>query len=113
MSIDPQTAQARLGITPSQTIGPFFAYALTPRAYGGIYSFGEAFETDLVRVGQLGPREGVVGMHRRISDVALEASGRDSGPRNMHAGHKEAQHPELTVRHKLDVVCCDSRWRLH
>lgn len=24
-----------LGLTPSQTIGPFFAYALTPRAYGG------------------------------------------------------------------------------
>jgi len=35
MSTDPQTAQALLGITPSQTIGPFFAYALTPRAYGG------------------------------------------------------------------------------
>lgn len=23
------------GVTPSQTIGPFFAYSLTPRAYGG------------------------------------------------------------------------------
>ena len=28
-------SKADLGITPSQTIGPFFAYALTPRAYGG------------------------------------------------------------------------------
>ena len=27
--------KADFGITPSQTIGPFFAYALTPRAYGG------------------------------------------------------------------------------
>lgn len=27
--------KAPLALTPSQTIGPFFAYALTPRAYGG------------------------------------------------------------------------------
>ena len=38
MTTDNQAPQATgpdLGITPSQTIGPFFAYALTPRAYGG------------------------------------------------------------------------------
>ncbi len=32
------------GITPSQTVGPFFAYALTPREYGA----REIFSTDLV-----------------------------------------------------------------
>ncbi len=28
-------AKTRRGLTPSQTVGPFFSYALTPRAYGG------------------------------------------------------------------------------
>lgn len=37
-----------LGLTPSQTIGPFFAYALTPRAYGGAELANEQVATDAV-----------------------------------------------------------------
>ena len=35
MSTESDGADRPGGITPSQTVGPFFAYALTPRAYGG------------------------------------------------------------------------------
>lgn len=38
MNIETKAAfepEGSFGLTPSQTIGPFFAYALTPRAYGG------------------------------------------------------------------------------
>lgn len=37
-----------LSLTPSQTIGPFFAYALTPRAYGGSELANEQVATDAV-----------------------------------------------------------------
>ncbi|WP_245973696.1 protocatechuate 3,4-dioxygenase subunit alpha [Bosea caraganae] len=37
-----------LGLTPSQTIGPFFAYALTPRAYGGVELANEQVATEAV-----------------------------------------------------------------
>lgn len=38
--------KAGFGITPSQTVGPFFAYALTPRAYGGPELATEQVATD-------------------------------------------------------------------
>lgn len=38
--------KAPLGLTPSQTVGPFFAYALTPRAYGGTELANEHVATD-------------------------------------------------------------------
>lgn len=40
--------KAPLGLTPSQTVGPFFAYALTPRAYGGAELANEQVATDAV-----------------------------------------------------------------
>lgn len=37
-----------LGLTPSQTVGPFFAYALTSRAYGGAELANEQVATGAV-----------------------------------------------------------------
>ena len=61
MSTDPQAAEAPLGITPSQTIGPFFAYALTPRAYGG-----SELATETVAA------EGVAGERIRITGTVYD-----------------------------------------
>lgn len=60
-------------LTPSQTIGPFFAYGLTPRAYGGQELFTEQVATD----GMSGERirvEGVVhdGDGALVSDAMIE-----------------------------------------
>jgi protocatechuate 3,4-dioxygenase alpha subunit len=59
MSIDD-----RPGLTPSQTIGPFFAYALTPRAYGGQELASE----------QMAP-EGVAGERIRIEGTVFDGDG--------------------------------------
>lgn len=61
MSTEPQ---APLGITPSQTIGPFFAYALTPRAYGGAELATEQVATD-----------GVAGERIRVEGVVYDGDG--------------------------------------
>ena len=65
--------KAGLGITPSQTIGPFFAYALTPRAYGGPelateQVAGDGVEGERIRI------EGVVsdGDGAVVSDAMIE-----------------------------------------
>lgn len=58
MSTDPK---APLELTPSQTIGPFFAYALTPRAYGG-----KELATEQVAA------EGAAGEHIRIEGVVYD-----------------------------------------
>jgi protocatechuate 3,4-dioxygenase alpha subunit len=60
-------------LTPSQTIGPFFAYGLTPRAYGGQELFTEQVATE----GMDGERiriEGVVhdGDGAVVSDAMIE-----------------------------------------
>jgi protocatechuate 3,4-dioxygenase alpha subunit len=70
MSTEPE---APLGITPSQTIGPFFAYALTPRAYGGAELATEQVAPD----GAAGERirvEGIVydGDGAVVSDAMIE-----------------------------------------
>jgi protocatechuate 3,4-dioxygenase, alpha subunit len=52
------------GLTPSQTIGPFFAYALTPRAYGG-----PELATEQVA------GEGVAGERIRIEGAVLDGDG--------------------------------------
>ena len=41
------------GITPSQTVGPFFAYGLTP---GGRYEWNDAFTANLVTADATGER---------------------------------------------------------
>ncbi len=61
MSTDPK---APLELTPSQTIGPFFAYALTPRAYGG-----KELATEQVAT------EGVAGERIRIEGVVYDGDG--------------------------------------
>ncbi|MGX1790317.1 protocatechuate 3,4-dioxygenase subunit alpha [Bosea sp. NPDC055332] len=52
------------GLTPSQTIGPFFAYALTPRAYGG-----PELATEQVA------GEGVAGERIRIEGTVFDGDG--------------------------------------
>lgn len=61
------------GITPSQTVGPFFAYVLTPRSYG----YPEIVTADLVAPGTDGERirlEGYVvdGDGEPVADAMLE-----------------------------------------
>ncbi|HEY5795701.1 MAG TPA: protocatechuate 3,4-dioxygenase subunit alpha [Bosea sp. (in: a-proteobacteria)] len=56
--------KAALGITPSQTIGPFFAYALTPRAYGGSELATEQVASD-----------GVAGERIRIEGTVYDGDG--------------------------------------
>lgn len=65
--------KAALGITPSQTIGPFFAYALTPRAYGGSELATEQVATDGV-AGERIRVEGIVydGDSAVVSDAMIE-----------------------------------------
>lgn len=63
----------RLGVTPSQTVGPFFAYVLTPRAYG----YPEIATNRLVTADSVGERlriEGYVldGDGEPIIDAMLE-----------------------------------------
>jgi protocatechuate 3,4-dioxygenase alpha subunit len=53
-----------LGITPSQTIGPFFAYALTPRAYGGAELATEQVASD-----------GVAGERIRVEGTVYDGDG--------------------------------------
>jgi protocatechuate 3,4-dioxygenase alpha subunit len=52
------------GLTPSQTIGPFFAYALTPRAYGG----------PELATGQMA-QEGAPGERIRIAGAVYDGDG--------------------------------------
>ncbi|MFA6964219.1 protocatechuate 3,4-dioxygenase subunit alpha [Bosea sp. (in: a-proteobacteria)] len=68
------------GITPSQTIGPFFAYALTPRAYGGP-------ELATERVAD----EGVVGERIRIKGVVYDGDGVPVGDAMIEIWQADAQ----------------------
>lgn len=46
------------GLTPSQTVGPYFAYGLTP---GGKYEWNDAFDNDLVTPDATGDRIRIAG----------------------------------------------------
>lgn len=80
------------GLTPSQTVGPFFAYGLTPT---GKYAWNDAFTNDLVTPDASGDRiriEGVVydGDGAIVPDAMLEiwqadAAGRFSDPQDKRA----------------------------
>ena len=80
------------GITPSQTVGPFFAYGLTPT---GRYSWNDAFTNNLVTADVSGDRirvEGHVydGDGAIVPDAMLEiwqadAQGRFSDPQDSRA----------------------------
>jgi protocatechuate 3,4-dioxygenase alpha subunit len=68
------------GITPSQTIGPFFAYALTPRAYGG-----PEIATETVA------GEGVAGERIRIEGVVYDGDGLPVGDAMIETWQADAQ----------------------
>ncbi len=80
------------GLTPSQTVGPYFAYGLTP---GGKYAWNDAFSNDLVTPDAAGERIRVVGQvfdgdGAVIPDAMLEiwqadAQGRYANPRDTRA----------------------------
>ncbi|MFM9925314.1 protocatechuate 3,4-dioxygenase subunit alpha [Variovorax sp. H27-G14] len=69
--------QADFGQTPSQTVGPYFAYGLTATQYG--YDFNQAFDATLALDGATGERirlEGRVidGDGNPINDALIEIS---------------------------------------
>jgi protocatechuate 3,4-dioxygenase alpha subunit len=80
------------GLTPSQTVGPYFAYGLTPN---GKYDWNDAFSNNLVTPDVTGDRirvEGIVydGDGKPVSDCMLEiwqadAQGRFSDPQDKRA----------------------------
>lgn len=80
------------GVTPSQTVGPYFAYGLTP---GGKYDWNDAFDNNLVTADASGERirvEGTVfdGDGKPVVDCMLEiwqadAQGRFSDPQDSRA----------------------------
>jgi protocatechuate 3,4-dioxygenase, alpha subunit len=80
------------GVTPSQTVGPYFAYGLTP---GGRYEWNDAFTNNLVTADTSGERirvEGTVfdGDGVPVVDCMLEiwqadAQGRFSDPQDKRA----------------------------
>jgi len=77
------------GITPSQTVGPYFKYGLTP---GGKYEWNDAFTSNLITPDTSGERirvEGRVldGDGQPVGDCMLEiwqadAQGRFSDPQD-------------------------------
>lgn len=80
------------GITPSQTVGPYFEYGLTP---GASYQWNDAFGNDLVTPDVSGERIRIVGRifdgdGKPISDSMLEiwqadAQGRFADPQDKRA----------------------------
>lgn len=80
------------GLTPSQTVGPYFAYGLTP---GGKYEWNDAFSNDLVTPDVSGDRIRVAGQvfdgdGAVIPDAMLEiwqadAQGRFADPQDKRA----------------------------
>ena len=95
-----QQQEADKGITPSQTVGPFFAYGLTPRGRcqwdpNGSYSWKETIGDNLVTPDVSGDKiriEGVIldGDGKPINDAMIEiwqadAQGRYANPRDNRA----------------------------
>jgi len=80
------------GLTPSQTVGPYFAYGLTP---GGKYEWNDAFSNDLVTPDATGDRIRIAGQvfdgdGAVIPDAMLEiwqadGQGRYANPRDTRA----------------------------
>ena len=72
-----QGLQTNFGQTPSQTVGPYFAYGLTAAQYG--YDFGQVFDSVLALDGAVGERirlEGRVfdGAGLPVADALIEIS---------------------------------------
>jgi protocatechuate 3,4-dioxygenase, alpha subunit len=80
------------GLTPSQTVGPFFAYCLTPKAYG----YAEVFTNDLLTEDAAGERiriEGRVfdGDGQPVSDAMIEIWQADGEGRYSHTADGRAR----------------------
>ena len=80
-----------LGISPSQTVGPFFAYCLTPQAYG----YAEVVTSDLVTEDAAGDRiriEGRVfdGDGQPVPDAMVEIWQADGQGRYAHSADRRA-----------------------
>ncbi len=80
------------GITPSQTVGPFFAYGLTPN---GKYPWNDAFGTNLITPDASGERiriEGRVydGDGKPIPDAMIEIWQADAAGRYAHPADRRA-----------------------
>jgi len=73
-------AETDHGLTPSQTIGPFFAYALTPTAYGG---------TELA-TGAMAP-EGTAGERIRIEGAVFDGDAVPVGDAMIEIWQADAQ----------------------
>lgn len=67
-------------LTPSQTIGPFFAYALTPRAYGG-----PELASEIVA------GEGVAGERIRIEGRVFDGDGAPVGDAMLESWQADAE----------------------
>ena len=93
--------KADFGITPSQTIGPFFAYALTPRAYGGPelateQVAGDGVEGERIRIeGHVYDGDGAVVSDAMIEVWQADAQGRFNTSGN--AGFSGFGRAETTV----------------
>ena len=79
------------GITPSQTVGPYFAYCLTPKAYG----YAELITSDLVTEDAAGERiriEGRVidGDGQPVPDAMIEIWQADGQGRYSHPADRRA-----------------------
>ena len=85
--------------TPSQTIGPFFAYGLTPRQYG--YDFASIAGADMVPDGTAGERitiEGQIfdGNGDAISDAMIEIWQADAQGRFAHPADDRSSNAGFT-----------------
>ena len=81
------------GITPSQTVGPFFAYALTP---AGKYALADLVGTDLVTEDAAGTRIAIAGRvfdgdGAPVGDAMIEIWQADGEGRYAHAADGRAR----------------------
>ena len=103
------------GVTPSQTVGPFFKYGLTPN---GAYEWNDAFTNNLVTAGYVGrshpASKGRVfanGDGQPVPDAMLEiwqadAQGRFSDPQDKRAL------PNSSFKGFAGAAALRSQWRL-
>lgn len=74
--------QADFGPTPSQTVGPFFAYGLTARQYG--YDFGQPFD-DVVALPH------AAGEHIVLEGRVLDGDGQPIGDAMVEISHADSR----------------------
>ena len=83
----------KLGQTPSQTVGPFFAYGLTPEQY--LYDFRSAFKPVLVR-------EDTPGTHIEITGQVIDGAGNPVSDAMVEIAHADADGKFVTSLADID-----------